>query len=60
MGRSQSIPASEAKTTAYTVELPRPYDALGRALRDAYQRDQGLPEDIRILLRRLGRDFPAH
>lgn len=37
----------------YRVELPRPHDAIGVVLRDAYLRDIELPEDMNQLLRRM-------
>ncbi|MBX3594320.1 hypothetical protein [Sphingomonas sp.] len=37
----------------YRVEMPRASDAIGVVLRDAYDRDQGLPDDMAQMLRRL-------
>ena len=37
----------------YRVELPRPHDAIGVVLRDAYLRDIELPDDMNLLLRRM-------
>jgi hypothetical protein len=46
-------PSSSPETPAYQVERPRASDAIGLALRDAFERDYGLPEDMTKLLRRL-------
>lgn len=49
-------PAPSSETTgppAYQVAAPRASDAIGLALRDAYERDLGLPDDMARLLRRL-------
>ncbi|WP_264940648.1 hypothetical protein [Sphingomonas caeni] len=35
------------------MQAPRASDAIGLALRDAYERDYGLPDDMTKLLRRL-------
>lgn len=43
----------KAETAAYQVAAPRASDAIGLALRDAYERDYGLPEDMALMLRRL-------
>ena len=45
--------SDKAGNPAYQVEAPRASDAIGLALRDAFERDYGLPEDMSILLRRL-------
>lgn len=46
---------------AYQVEAPRASDAIGRALRGAYERDLGLPEDMARMLRSLnGNGAGAH
>lgn len=39
--------------TGYRVELPRACDTIGTVLRDAYDRDLNLPEDMASLLRRM-------
>jgi len=41
----------------YRVRAPRASDAIGLALRDAYERDLGLPEDMAAMLRRLSGGF---
>jgi hypothetical protein len=41
------------KVQAYQVRSPRPTDALQPALRDAYPRNEGLPEDMAAMLRHL-------
>lgn len=40
-------------SNGYRVELPRPHDAIGVVLRDAYLRDIELPDDMNLLLRRM-------
>ncbi|MDF7775745.1 hypothetical protein P1X14_10850 [Sphingomonas sp. AOB5] len=35
------------------MQAPRQGDAIGLALRDAYEQDLGLPEDMAAMLRRL-------
>lgn len=40
-------------SSGYRVELPRPHDAIGVVLRDAYLRDIELPDDMSLLLRRM-------
>ena len=44
---------SAARNEATVVERPRAGDAIGIALRDAYTRDLGLPDDLAALLGRL-------
>ncbi|MBW4329695.1 hypothetical protein KY084_02245 [Stakelama sp. CBK3Z-3] len=51
--------AQNAKSRPVTVETPRVYDAVGSALRNAYDRDRGLPDDMARALNRLD-DVPAH
>ncbi|MEP9360171.1 hypothetical protein [Sphingomonas sp. KR3-1] len=46
----------DARQPAYRVEPPRASDAIGLALRDAFGRDNGLPDDMNALLRQLNRD----
>ena len=53
MTRSATSPQDLAGSPAYQVEAPRASDAIGLALRDAFERDYGLPEDMSRLLRRL-------
>jgi hypothetical protein len=50
---ASSNPASEAKQSAFRVESPRASDAIGKALRDIYVRDLGLPEDMAAMLHQL-------
>ncbi len=53
--------ASTAQQPAYQVEAPRASDAIGLALRDAFERDLGLPEDMAAMLRGLnGTGASAH
>lgn len=52
MARDDS--SSSYAPPGYRVEPPRVGDAIGLALRDAYERDLGLPEDMAAMLRRLG------
>ena len=56
--RSSSRSAPEAQAPAYRVEPPRASDAIGLALRDAFERDLGLPDDMAAMLRRLHRGGP--
>ena len=51
MGRLNTRSGPEAN--GYRVEAPRASDAIGRSLREAYDRDNGLPEDMAALLRKL-------
>lgn len=46
---------------AYRVEAPRVCDAVGSALRDAFAREIGLPDDMAAMLARLnGQCQPRH
>ena len=59
MTRSSSFSAPEAQIRAYSVGRPRASDAIGVSLRDAFERETGLPEDMTALLHRLNRfDMP--
>jgi hypothetical protein len=61
MTRPNTRSASTAWQPAYQVEAPRASDAIGLALRDAYERDLGLPEDMAKMLRSLnGTPTPIH
>ncbi len=55
MTRSSSFPAPEAQICAYRVEGPRASDAIAVSLRDAFERDAGLPEEWLALLHQLNR-----
>jgi hypothetical protein len=56
--RSSSSSAPEAQTCAYRVGRPRASDAVELSLRDAFEREAGLPDDMAMLLQRLnGRDI---
>jgi len=45
----------------YRVEVPRASDAIGSALRDAFVREIGLPDDMAAMLARLnGKGSPRH
>ncbi|WP_218018023.1 hypothetical protein [Sphingomonas azotifigens] len=47
--------------TPYRVEGPRACDGIGRAIANAYARDQGLPQDMAVLLAKLNdRDPRCH
>ena len=52
----------EATSPAYRVEPPRASDAIGVALRDAFERELNLPDDMVAMLRRLngGMDERRH
>lgn len=56
MTHSSTASAMDAMQPAYRVEAPRASDAIGLALRDAYARDLGLPDDMAAMLRQLNRD----
>lgn len=56
---ASSNSAREAKHSAFCVESPRASDAIGKALRDVYGRDSGLPEDMIAMLARLN-DNDSH
>jgi len=55
MNQTTSASANEARQPAYRVEAPRASDAIGLALRDAYARDAGRPDDMAAMLRQLNR-----
>jgi hypothetical protein len=40
-------------SNGYRVELPRECDAIGVVLRDAYERDLALPDDMSMLLKKI-------
>lgn len=48
-----SNPAPEAKQSTFTVETPRDSDAIAAALRETYDDDMGLPEDMAAILHQL-------
>jgi hypothetical protein len=60
MNRVYSSRAKDAAANAYRVELPRVSDAVERSLRQAYQREPALPEDMRRALRRLDQPEAPH
>lgn len=61
MTRPNPRTASTASLATYQVEAPRASDAIGLALRDAYERDLGLPDDMARMLRSLnGTPTPIH
>lgn len=39
--------------SGHYVELPRECDSIGVVLRDVYERDLGLPDDMAMLLREI-------
>lgn len=53
MVRHMSSDALQLPDTGYRVELPRTCDTIGVVLRDAFERDVGLPDDMLRLLRKL-------
>ncbi|MDP5279596.1 hypothetical protein Q9Q95_11750 [Sphingomonas sp. DG1-23] len=58
--RPSSFSAPEAQLRAYRVERPRASDAIAVSLRDAFERESGIPEDMVMLLRSLNRlEVPA-
>jgi hypothetical protein len=54
MARDDAPSNHHSSEHGYRVHAPRAGDAIGLALRDAYERDLGLPEDMAAMLRRLG------
>jgi len=60
MSRLNLRTASTASQPVYQVEAPRASDAIGLALRGAYERDLGLPEDMAKMLRRLNAGRETH
>lgn len=51
--------AQEASAaTPYRIEAPRACDGIGRAIADAFDRDQGLPQDMAVLLAKLNNRDP--
>ena len=58
MARSNSRQATEA--SGYQVRAPRAGDAIGFALRDAYDQEYGLPDDMAALLRQLNGRNDSH
>lgn len=53
MVRHATQQSNTQPVSGYRVELPRPHDAIGVVLRDAYVRDIELPDDMNLLLRRM-------
>jgi len=43
----------QPSVAAYRVESPQASDAIGSALRDAFAREMGLPDDMAVKLARL-------
>lgn len=58
MTRTSSCSAPEVHARAYRVERPRASDAIALSLRDAFDREAGLPEEMAALLRRLNQIIP--
>ena len=60
----QTAPSKAPEASAaipYRVEGPRACDGIGRAIAKAYARDQGLPQDMAVLLAKLNdRDPRCH
>ncbi len=53
MSRYQPHQSHEASPSGFRVEPPRASDAIGVALRDAFEREVRLPDDMAAILRRL-------
>jgi hypothetical protein len=51
MARAAPSPNHASAEPGYRVELPRQCDAIGMVLRDAFERDPGVPDDMMMLLR---------
>lgn len=45
--------ASDGERSAFRVRAPREGDAIGFALRNAFDRDLGLPDDMAMMLQQL-------
>jgi len=61
VNRPSSFSAPETQLRAYSVERPRASDAIAVSLRDAFERESGIPEDMVMLLRCLNRlDLTTH
>jgi len=56
MVRSSARCQPEGPSPEFRVEAPRAGDAIGGALRGAFERDLGLPDDMAAMLRRLDRN----
>lgn len=56
MTQRYSTSAPEAQDRAYRVQRPRASDAVAGALRDAYDAEPRLPDDMMVLLCRLNGD----
>ena len=54
MARHTFSHAPASSEGGYRVQLPRTCDAMGVVLRDAYERDLGIPDDMMLLLRKMG------
>jgi hypothetical protein len=53
MARNKPLTGPGSSDNGYRVELPRTCDAIGVVLRDAFERDLGLPDDMLLLLRKI-------
>ena len=53
MVRNASHHGNSPPQNGYRVELPRIHDAIGVVLRDAYERDADIPDDMAGLLRQM-------
>lgn len=53
MVRHATQNGNRGSENGYRVELPRIHDAIGVVLRDAYERDADIPDDMARLLRRM-------
>ncbi|HWK35343.1 MAG TPA: hypothetical protein VNR91_03695 [Sphingomonas sp.] len=51
--------SSSKRNHAMIVERPRESDAIGAALREAYSRQLGIPDDLADLLRQLSAGRPG-
>ena len=58
MAPEDSLLRQNGSGRGYRVEAPRVSDAIGLALRDAYDGDLGLPEDMAAMLRQLHGGYP--
>ncbi|MDV3457253.1 hypothetical protein RZN05_09685 [Sphingomonas sp. HF-S4] len=57
VNRPSSSSAPEAQTCAYRVGRPHASDAVALSLRDAFEREAALPEDMAALLQQLNHEM---
>ena len=55
MPRPSTATSTKTCASAYRVRAPHASDAIGHALRGAFEDESGLPEDMAAMLRQLNR-----